>query len=44
MKLGDLLEKFFKFTGIYFIVKLINPNCNCDKRKEFLNEFEFKRK
>lgn len=44
MKLGNLIEKIFKFTGIYFIVKFINPNCNCDKRKEFLNDFQFKRK
>jgi hypothetical protein len=44
MKLGDKLETFFKITGIYWLVKFINPNCNCNKRKEFLNEFEFKRK
>lgn len=44
MKLGDKLEWFFKVTGIYWLVKKINPNCNCEKRKEFLNTFEFKRK
>jgi len=44
MKLGDKLEWLFKITGIYWLVKKINPNCNCNKRKEFLNDFEFKRK
>ena len=44
MKLGDNLEWIFKITGIKWLVKKINPNCNCDKRKDILNEFKFKRK
>ena len=39
---GDNLEWLFRKTGIKWLVKKINPNCNCDKRQEFLNEFEFK--
>ena len=43
MRLGDKLEWLFKVTGIRWIVKKINPNCNCDKRRDKLNEFNFKR-
>jgi hypothetical protein len=44
LKLGDKLEWLFKYTGIKWIVKKINPNCNCEFRKNKLNEFKFKRK
>ena len=44
MKLGDKLEWLFKVTGIKWLVKKINPNCNCESRKDMLNEFNFKRK
>jgi hypothetical protein len=44
MKLGDKLEWLFKVTGIKWLVKKINPNCNCEFRKNKLNEFKFKRK
>jgi hypothetical protein len=44
MKLGDKLEWLFKYTGIKWIVKKIYPNCNCERRKNKLNEFNFKRK
>jgi hypothetical protein len=41
---GDRLEFLFKWSGIKWLVKKINPNCNCDERKEKMNEFKFKRK
>ena len=44
MKLGDKLEWLFKWTGIKWLVKKIYPNCNCESRKDKLNEFNFKRK
>jgi hypothetical protein len=44
LKLGDKLEWLFKWTGIKWIVKKIYPNCNCERRKNKLNEFNFKRK
>ena len=44
MRLGDKLEWLFKITGVQWLVKKINPNCNCNKRREKLNEFNFKRK
>lgn len=44
LKLGDKLECLFKYTGIKWIVKKIYPNCNCESRKDKLNEFNFKRK
>ncbi len=44
MKLGDKLEWLFRVTGIKLIVKKINPNCNCDKRQESLNNIKIKRK
>lgn len=44
-RLGDRLEFIFKWTGIKWLVKLFFPNCNCDKRKDFLNgNFKIKRK
>ena len=42
MRLGDKLEWLFKVTGIQWLVKKIYPNCNCDKRRDKMNEFEFK--
>ena len=42
MRLGDKLEWLFRVTGIQWIVKKIYPNCNCDKRRDKMNEFEFK--
>jgi hypothetical protein len=44
MKLGDKLEWLFRVTGIKWLVKKINPNCNCDYRQEKLNNFKFNRK
>lgn len=44
IRLGDKLEWLFKINGIRWIVKKIYPNCNCDKRRDKLNEFNFKRK
>lgn len=44
LKLGDKLEWLFRKTGIKWLVKLINPNCNCDKRQVKLNTFNLKRK
>ena len=41
---GDRLEWLFTKTGIKWIVKKINPNCNCDKRRDKLNEFKINRK
>ena len=42
MRLGDKLEWLFKVTGIQWLVKKIYPNCKCDKRRDKMNEFEFK--
>ena len=42
LMLGDKLEWLFRKTGIKWIVKKINPNCNCDARQQQLNEFEIK--
>jgi len=42
MRLGDKLEWLFRVTGIQWLVKKIYPNCNCDKRRDKMNEFEFK--
>ena len=44
MRLGDKLEWLFKVTGIQWLVKKIYPNCNCDKRRDKLNEFKINRK
>jgi len=43
LRLGDKLEWLFKITGIKAIVKWINPNCNCEFRKEKLNNIKIKR-
>jgi hypothetical protein len=42
LKWGDRLEFIFRITGIKWLVKKINPNCNCDTRQQQLNEFEIK--
>lgn len=42
LKWGDRLELIFRITGIKWIVKKINPNCNCDIRQQQLNDFEIK--
>jgi hypothetical protein len=44
LKLGDKLEWLFKVTGIKWLVKKIHPNCNCERRKDYLNEIKVKRK
>ena len=44
LKLGNKLEWLFKVTGIQWLVKKINPNCNCESRKEYLNQITIKRK
>tara|TARA_E500000081_G_scaffold4385_1_gene4785 strand:- start:2287 stop:2442 length:156 start_codon:yes stop_codon:yes gene_type:complete len=36
--LGDTIAKITHTTGIANIVKIITPNCNCDKRQEWLNK------
>jgi hypothetical protein len=40
--LGDTIEKFTKATGIKKIVdkasKLLDKDCGCDKRKDYLNK------
>jgi len=36
--LGDTIAKITKVTGIAKIVKIITPNCRCDKRQELLNK------
>ena len=43
MKIGNLLEKIFKYTGIKWLVNKIvidwlgYETCGCDRRKEKLN-------
>jgi hypothetical protein len=37
-------EWLFRVTGIQWIIKKIYPNCNCDKRRDKLNEFKINRK
>jgi hypothetical protein len=42
MKLGDLLEKIFKYTGIKWLVEKIAKfygykNCGCESRKTKIN-------
>ncbi len=36
--LGDTVAKITNLTGIARVVKVIIPNCNCDKRQEWLNK------
>lgn len=42
LRLGDKLEWLFKITGIKWLVKKINPNCNCESRKQKMNKVKFK--
>tara|TARA_B000000532_G_C18782045_1_gene368741 strand:- start:418 stop:573 length:156 start_codon:yes stop_codon:yes gene_type:complete len=48
MKIGDLLEKIFKYTGIKWLTKKIvidllgYESCGCDERKEKLNGIKIK--
>jgi len=45
MKLGDLLETIFRYTGIKWIVKkLFGEDCGCEERKEKLNDITIYRK
>ena len=45
MRLGDILEVIFKYTGIKWIVKKIwGESCGCDERKEVLNNLFIDRK
>jgi len=45
MKIGTLLEKIFKATGVQWVVKLIwGDNCGCEERRNKLDNFKFKRK
>lgn len=49
MKLGTILEKIFKYTGIKWLVELIvikwlgYKSCGCEERKEKLDNIKFKR-
>ena len=39
MRLGDLIDKITKITGIKFLVKKIfGDDCGCDERKKKLNQ------
>jgi len=42
MKLGDLIEKITTITGIKYLVsvytKITGEPCNCEQRKEDLND------
>tara|TARA_R100001163_G_C4961996_1_gene125423 strand:+ start:449 stop:580 length:132 start_codon:yes stop_codon:yes gene_type:complete len=39
MRLGDLIEKITKITGIKWVVKKIwGDDCGCDKRKDKANK------
>ena len=47
MKLGNLLEKIFKYTGIKWLVNKIvidllgYKSCGCEERKKKLNHLQF---
>mgnify|MGYP005656583483 CR=1 FL=1 len=49
MKLGDLVEKIFIYTGIKWLHKKIMfdwlgyTSCNCKERKEYLNNLTINR-
>jgi len=36
--LGDTIAKITHATGIAKVVKIINPDCGCDERQEWLNK------
>jgi hypothetical protein len=49
MKLGDLLETIFKYTGIKWLVKKVTEavgieDCGCESRKQALNKIKIDRK
>lgn len=45
MKLGTILEKIFKFTGIAWVVKKIyGDKCGCEERKQKLDNIKVFRK
>lgn len=45
MKLGTLLERVFKITGIKWLVKQIfGEDCGCEERRDKMDNFNFKRK
>jgi len=45
MKIGTLLEKIFKATGVQWIVKQIwGEDCGCEERRDKLDNFKFNRK
>ena len=47
MKLGDFIYYITKYTGIKYLVKayhkLRGTKCNCDNRREQLNNLKIKR-
>ncbi len=45
MRIGTLLEKIFKATGVQWIVKQIwGDDCGCEERRDKLDNFKFNRK
>jgi hypothetical protein len=49
MRLGDLLETIFKYTGIKWLVKTVTEavgieDCGCEDRKQALNKIKIDRK
>jgi hypothetical protein len=49
MRLGDLLETIFKYTGIKWLVEKVTgligiEDCGCEDRKEALNNIKINRK
>ena len=49
MRLGDLLETIFKYTGIKWMVNQFTlfmeiEDCGCEDRKEALNKIKINRK
>lgn len=49
MRLGDLLETIFKYTGIKWLVETISDllgieDCGCEDRKKALNKLKINRK
>jgi len=42
LKLGNRLELVFKWVGIKWLVKKLNPDCKCGERREKLNNFQIK--
>ena len=50
MKLGNILETIFKYTGVKWLVKLIvvkmlgYESCGCERRRDALNDLLISRK